>query len=195
MACGITERVCEVCGRAWPEARPPPFLSAVSPIVPDRLPERGGMTLSQTIPTPARSWVRAEKWGPLSCREDEGPPLLTRSPLGCWCGDGCRQLSFTECLDFFSSDYLTEPSPRPCKECKIMPLFRGGSASLEGADPVLWEAPRVGRTGKIFRAHAGFFPQILTYHAITVDLYFPTWGFWSPMYFKSILQWTKMKFY
>ena len=116
MASGITE---PVCGRAWLEARLPPFLSAVSPTVPDRLPERGGMTLSQTIPTPARSWVRAEKWGPLSCRKDEGPPLLTRSPLGCWCGDGRRQLSFTACLDFFSQIISLNLHPDPARNAKL----------------------------------------------------------------------------
>lgn len=119
MAPGITELVCEVCGRAWQEARPPPFLSAVSPTVPDRLPERGGMTLSQTIPTPARSWVRAEKWGPLSCRKNEGPPLLTRSPLGCWCGDGCRQLSFPECAAFFSQIISLNLHSDPTRNAKL----------------------------------------------------------------------------
>ena len=99
------------------------------------------------------------KMGPPELQKEWGPSPSHEEPTGMLVWRWLPATLFSWVPGLFFSGYLTEPSPRPHKECKIMPLFRWGSASVEGSDPVLWEALRVGRTGKIFRAHAGFFPS------------------------------------
>lgn len=170
MACGITERV---CGRMWQSlagSQAASFLSAVSPIVPDWSPWGGeGWPCLKTIPTPARSWVRAEKWGPLSCR-GWGLPFSPRRGAHWDAGVEMAQATlFYWVPGLFSSDYLYWPSPQACKDTESS-AFRG-SASLERWPSALGSLE--GReTGKIFKISRWFFPQILTYNAITVDLYF-----------------------